>query len=190
MPETEPPLCIGVVAPFSTPESVVAEPMLAAVEGVAAASPLPVRVLARDDGRDADRAAEVVAEIFGEPGCIGIVGPKNSGSALAAAPVAAAAGLPLLLPCATADELTGDGGVVFRLCAPDRMTAAAAVELAIELGVSTLAVLADDTAYGQGLARSVRTAAESSRGQRHGRRLRERRRLPRHGRGRAVGADA
>jgi ABC-type branched-subunit amino acid transport system substrate-binding protein len=152
-------LCIGVVAPFSTEENVVARPLLAAVEGVVAESGLPVRVVARDDGRDPVQAAEAVAAILEEPGCIGFVGPKNSGTALAAAPLAAAAGCPLVLPCATADELTVDGGVVFRLCAPDRATAAAAVELAAELGVERLAVVADDTAYGIGLAAKVRAAA-------------------------------
>jgi ABC-type branched-subunit amino acid transport system substrate-binding protein len=153
--------CIGVVAPFSTEEAVVAGPLLAAVEAVIAESDLPVRVVARDDGRDPASAAEAVAAILSEPGCLGFVGPKNSGTALAAAPLAAAAGLPLVLPCATADELTGEGGVVFRLCAPDRATAAAAVELAVELGVERLAVVPDDTAYGIGLAAKVRAATEA-----------------------------
>jgi branched-chain amino acid transport system substrate-binding protein len=152
-------MCIGVVAPFSTEEAIVAGPLLAAVEQVVEESGQSVTVIARDDGRDPVRAAEVVAAILAEPGCVGLVGPKNSGSALVAAPLAAAAGLPLVLPCATADELTGERGAVFRLCAPDRLTAAAAVGLAVELGVERLAVLADDTAYGQGLARTVRAAA-------------------------------
>src|SRR5262245_50866665 len=152
-------LCLGVVAPFSTEEAIVAGPLLAAVEGAVAASGQPVRVIARDDGRDPERAAEAVAAIIGEPGCIGIVGPKNSGCALAAAPLASTAGVPLVLPCATADGLTGADGAVFRLCAPDRATASAAIELAGELGVARLAVIADDTAYGQGLARTIAAAA-------------------------------
>ena len=152
-------LCIGVVAPFSTEEAIVAGPLLDAVKRVVSASAEPVRIIASDDGRDPSRAARAVAAILAEPGCIGVVGPKNSGSALAAAPLAAAAGLPLVLPCATADELTSDDGVVFRLCAPDRLTAAAAAELARELGIGRLAVLPDDTAYGQGLAGKVRAAA-------------------------------
>ena len=155
-------MCIGVVAPFSTEEAIVAGPLLAAVRQVVEASGHPVRVIARDDGRDPARAADAVAEILSEPGCIGLVGPKNSGSALAAAPLAAAAGLPLVLPCATADELTGEGGVVFRMCAPDALTARAAIELVIELDVGRLAVLADETAYGQGLAGKLRAAAEEA----------------------------
>lgn len=153
--------CIGVVAPFSTEEAVVAGPLLAAVEEVVAASGLPVRVVAHDDGRDPARALEAVRAVLSEPGCIGLVGPKNSGSALAAVPLAAAAGVPLMLPCATADELTGEDGVVFRMCAPDRATAAAAIALTVELGVERLAVLADDTAYGRGLAAKVRLSADA-----------------------------
>ncbi len=64
-------MCIGVVAPFSTEEAIVAGPLLAAVEEVVAASGQPVRVIARDDGRDPVRAAEAVAAILAEPGCIG-----------------------------------------------------------------------------------------------------------------------
>ena len=45
-------MCIGVVAPFSTEEAIVAVPLLAAVEQVVVASGQPVRVIARDDGRD------------------------------------------------------------------------------------------------------------------------------------------
>lgn len=154
--------CIGVVAPFSTEEAVVAGPLLAAVEEVVAASGLPVRVVAHDDGRDPARALEAVRAVLSEPGCVGLVGPKNSGSALVAVPLAVAAGVPLMLPCATADELTGEDGVVFRMCAPDRATAAAAIALTVELGVARLAVLADDTAYGRGLAAKVRLSAEAA----------------------------
>jgi ABC-type branched-subunit amino acid transport system substrate-binding protein len=148
-----------VIAPFSTEEAVVAGPLLAAVEEVVAASSTSVRVVACDDGREPARAADAVGGLIAGGGCIGVVGPKNGGSALAAAPVAGAAGLPLVLPCATADELTSEGGVVFRLCAPDSATAAAAVALAVELAVQRLAVIPDDTAYGQGLARVISAAA-------------------------------
>jgi branched-chain amino acid transport system substrate-binding protein len=157
-----PDLCIGVVAPFSTEEAVVAGPLLAAVEEIVATSNPSVRVIAHDDGRDPSRAAEGVATILAESGCIGVVGPKNSGCALAAAPLATHAGVPMLLPCATADELTSDGGVVFRLCAPDRLTAAAAIDLAGILGIERFAVIADETEYGLGLAGKVRAAATAA----------------------------
>ena len=120
-----------------------------------------VEVVAIDDARDPDRAGAAIRSLVAAPGCIGVVGPKNSGSALAAAPIAAAAGLPLVLPCATADRLTGTAGTTFRLCAPDSATAAAAVDLAIEVRIDILAVLADDTEYGRYLAETVRSAAKA-----------------------------
>jgi ABC-type branched-subunit amino acid transport system substrate-binding protein len=154
--------CIGVVAPFSTEESIVAGPMLAAVEAVVDAASAPVDVVACDDARRPERAAAAVAELAARGDCLGVVGPKNGGCALAAVPVAAAAGLPLLLPCATADGLTAGSAIVFRLCAPDRLTAAAAVDLVAGLAVDRLALVADDTPYGQALAVAVRAAASGS----------------------------
>jgi branched-chain amino acid transport system substrate-binding protein len=155
---------IGFVAPLASGEAVVARPMLAAVRRGAALAAARhgtrVAVVARDDRRDPALAAELVAELAADPAVAGVVGPKNSGCARAAAPVAAAAGLPLVLPAATADDLCGLGdGWVFRLCATDRATAEAAAALCGRLGVARLAVLADQTPYGLGLAAAVRAAA-------------------------------
>ena len=149
------PLCIGVVAPFSTEEAIVAGPLLAAVEaGRRRVRPVRHRDRPRRRARSL-RAAEAVAAILAEPGCLGVVGPKNSGCALVAAPLAAAAGVPLVLPCATADELTGERRRRLPALRARPLDRCSAVELAAELGVERLAVLADDTAYGQGLARTV-----------------------------------
>jgi ABC-type branched-subunit amino acid transport system substrate-binding protein len=164
-PVNPPPLLrVGFVAPLASGEAVVARPMLAAAERgarlAAAGRGARVEVVARDDGRDPARAAELVGELAADPWLVGVVGPKNSGSARAAAPVARAAGLPLLLPAATADDLCRLGaGCVFRLCATDQATAAAAASLCRRLGVARLAVAADATAYGRGLAAAVRVAA-------------------------------
>ena len=179
-------LCIGVVAPFSTEEAIVAGPLLAAVEASSPRPVEPVRVIARDDGRDPERAAEAVAAIIAEPGCIGVVGPKNSGCALAAAPLGRGReecrwSCPALPPTGSPAPTAWSFGCARRT----RATAAAAIELAGELGVARLTVVADDTAYGQGLAATIAAAAEGS-GDHTDRRVVERRgRLPRHGRGRA-----
>jgi branched-chain amino acid transport system substrate-binding protein len=155
---------LGFVAPLASGEAVVAVPMLEAVRrGAALAGErggAPVGVVALDDARDGDRAAELVGRLAADPRVVGVVGPKNSGCALAAIPVARRAGLPLLLPAATADDLCRLGkGWLFRLCATDRATAAAAAALCRRLGVARLAVVADVTAYGTGLAEGVRRAA-------------------------------
>jgi branched-chain amino acid transport system substrate-binding protein len=155
---------LGFVAPLASGEAVVAVPMLEAVRGAAALAGerLGVRigVVALDDARDEGRAAELVGRLADDPRVVGVVGPKNSGCARSAIPVARQAGLPLLLPAATGDDLCRLGeDWVFRLCATDRATAAAAGALCRRLGVARLAVVADATAYGTGLAEGVRRAA-------------------------------
>ncbi|CAN5630312.1 hypothetical protein BH23ACT7_BH23ACT7_27650 [soil metagenome] len=159
---------VAFVAPLGTEEAVVAAPMLAAARAAAAAAGrqhgVSVGVVAFDDGRDPVRAASIVGRLGCDPCVVGVIGPKNSGSARAAAPRARAAGLPMVLPAATADDLCALGdGSVFRLCARDRDTAAACAELCVRLGVGRLAVRADETDYGRGLARAVRAAARAAR---------------------------
>jgi len=146
---------VAFIAPLSGGEGVVAGPMLEAAQR--GAGELAVEAL--DDHRDPDEAAALVERLAADERVIGVVGPKNSGSAAGAAPLAAAGGLPLLLPAATADDLCVPGGTVFRLCARDRETAAAAVRLCAALGVTRLAVQADGTAYGYNLAAAVTAAA-------------------------------
>ncbi len=155
---------IGFVAPLSSGEAVVAVPMLeAARRGAARAAGergLRVAVVELDDEREPDRAAELVRRLAADPEVIGVVGPKNSGCARAAIPVARRAELPLLLPAATADDLCQLGeGWAFRLCATDSATATAAAALCRRLGVGRLAVIPDTTPYGIGLADGVRRAA-------------------------------
>jgi branched-chain amino acid transport system substrate-binding protein len=155
------------VAPLASGEAVVAVPMLRAVRRGAALEAErhggPVEVLALDDAREPDLAAELVGRLAADPRAIGVVGPKNSGCARAAIPVARRAGLPLVLPAATADDLCRlGGGWAFRLCATDQATAAAAAALCQRLGVARLAVVADVTAYGTGLAEGVRRAAAAA----------------------------
>ncbi len=161
---------VGFVAPLSSGEAVVAVPMLEAVirgaaagSGVARRLGATVEVRPLDDDRDPARAAELVGRLAADPSVIGVVGPKNSGCARAAIPVARAAGLPLLLPAATADDLCRlGGGWVFRLCATDGATAEAAAALCLRLGVGRLAVIADATPYGAGLAAAVAEAARAA----------------------------
>ena len=156
-------LTIAVIGPLGSAERIVAQPMLTAVRAaVHRAGPVfggRVAVRELDDGRDPVQALRLVQRCIDDPDVIGVVGPKNSGSALAAQDLACASGLPLLLPAATADHLAGHG-TTLRMCAPDAATAAAAARLVTGLHVQQLWVEADDTAYGQRLADAVRVEAE------------------------------
>jgi ABC-type branched-subunit amino acid transport system substrate-binding protein len=159
-------LTIAVIGPLASAEAVVAQPMLTAVRAaVHAAGPVfggRVAVRELDDRRDPHLAEQLVQRCIDDPDVIGVVGPKNSGSALAAQDLACAAGLPLLLPAATADLLSGPG-TSLRLCARDTATATAAARLVRGLAVRSLWVEADETAYGRRLASAVRTAVGRSR---------------------------
>jgi ABC-type branched-subunit amino acid transport system substrate-binding protein len=155
-------LTIAVIAPLDGPEALGARPLLSAIRAaVQRHGPTfggRVAVRALDDRRDPDRAVELVARSIEDPDVLGVVGPRNSGSALAVADLASAAGLPLLLPAATADGLTGTSSLL-RMCAPDAATAHAAASLACDLAVRALWVESDATPYGIGLATAVRGAA-------------------------------
>ena len=158
-------LTLAVAGPFSSEERVVAGPMLAAVQkAVHQAGPVfggRVGVRALDDERDPERAVSLVRALAGDADVIGVVGPKNSGSALAVQALARDAGLPLLLPAATADDLAGPG-TTLRMCAPDRQTASTAALLLDGLGCQGVRVESDDTAYGHRLAAAVRDAVHAS----------------------------
>lgn len=90
-------------------------------------------------------------------GCV--VGHFASGAARAALPAYAAAGMPLLLPAATADDLVTPDGLAFRLCPPDRMLAASLVRDLDAGGPASLALLSDGSAHGRAMTAGVAAAA-------------------------------
>ena len=162
MPETT--ITIAVMAPFGTAEAIVADPMFTAVVTAAnqavALRSIELQILRIDDGRIPDRAIDAFMTLIEDPTLVGVIGPKNSGTALAVAPFAASSSIPLLLPCATADNLCAYE-TVWRMCATDTQTAAAAVRLALELDTRRLIILADDTSYGQNLAAVISHGADT-----------------------------
>ncbi len=159
---------IGMIGPVAGPEGVVMGPMVTAArsalaDAIAAGRADPaMRLRVLDDDRDPDRARRHVTALAADPAVVGVVGPKNSGSALACRDLADGTGLPLLLPAATAVALDGPGPVL-RLCATDADVAATATDVLLLLGPGPVRVEADDTPYGRGLAAAV-TAALAARG--------------------------
>lgn len=157
-------ITIAVMAPFGTAEAVVADPMFAAVgseaEQSVALRDIELRILRIDDRRTPDRAIDAFMALIEDPTLVGVIGPKNSGTALAVAPLAASRSIPLLLPCATADDLC-TYETVWRMCATDTQTATAAIGLAIELDTRRLLILADDTSYGRNLTAKISQRADT-----------------------------
>lgn len=119
-----------------------------------------VRMAAADAGRTADDFAWEsdgatpeggirASRRLVEAGVGAVVGHFASGAARAALPVYRKAGVGVLLPAATADELVTPDGVAFRFCPPDRELAATiADDLRDGHAISSLALRSDGSVHG------------------------------------------
>ena len=112
-----------------------------------------------DDHGDAALAAARAQDVAGDGGFAAVAGHFNSLGALAALPVYRRAGLPVLLPLATAPGLSGGGALVMRFCPDDDAQAAAIVRACRERGLPRVAVAHDGSGYGRRLAGRVLAAA-------------------------------
>ena len=112
-----------------------------------------------DDHGDAGLAAARAQDVAGDGGFAAVTGHFNSLGAHAALPVYRRAGLPVLLPLATAPGLCGGGALVMRFCPDDDAQAAAIVRACRERGLPRVAVVHDGSGYGRRLAERVLAAA-------------------------------
>jgi branched-chain amino acid transport system substrate-binding protein len=117
----------------------------------------PVRLVAADDGCGVEQA-EAAARRLVEAGVRFVVGHLCSHSALVAAAVYEAAGLPMMTTTASHPRLTEEGrGNVFRLIGRDDAQGRAGGDLlAGRWRHGRIAVLHDGSTYGEGLAAQVR----------------------------------
>ncbi len=167
VPEAE--ATLGVVLPLSGPYASFGEETL---EGVLLAAglfdgtrnqPSTVRVVVRDSGGNAARAAAAVEELAADPEVIAIVGPLTAPAAEAAAPVAEDYGVPLLT-LTSREEVAELGRYVLRIGATPRHEAERLADYAVQdLGLRRFAILYPDDDYGQEL-RSVFWEAVEARG--------------------------
>jgi len=107
--------------------------------------------------------ASVANKFASNPDIVAIAGHTFSGSTEAAIPIYNDARIPMLSPSATKETLTeGDQDVFNRIPFTDAIQGAnAAAYLYNVLGVTTLAVIHDGDAYGQGLAETVAAQFEA-----------------------------
>lgn len=117
----------------------------------------PVEVVARDDGGDGVRAAEIAQEFLGNARVVGVVGHANSGGMVGAAPLYDH-GLVAVSPSATSPEITGISPWVFRVTTNDSANGAMLARFAAELGKKRVAVLYENNVYGRDLAQAFRAA--------------------------------
>lgn len=140
----------AIVAPFSGPRSAWGELLLHAAQRRDDVDWVEVD----DEGRA--ELGRTCARRAIESGAVAVVGHFNSGGAALALPEYAAAGMPCLLPLATAPPLTALApSLVLRQCPTDDDQAHA---LVAALGGADVAVIDDCSRYGIGLAERVAAA--------------------------------
>jgi branched-chain amino acid transport system substrate-binding protein len=108
-----------------------------------------------DDQASASLAAQVSKTIIADKGVLGVVGALNSSVSNVVAQALAPARLAMISPASTNDGLTGNGWAHFsRVVSPDgAQGVAAAGYIADELKASSVYVISDNTAYGNGLSK-------------------------------------
>jgi branched-chain amino acid transport system substrate-binding protein len=163
-----PPLRIGANLPLSGDRSSYGRDalngILAAVEAINRAGGVEGRrvdLIVADNESRPERSAEVVAELDAK-GVVAVLGPLASGSAIAAAAEVQRRRLPMVLPSATLDEISGMGEYVCRICFTNRFQARVIAYFADEfLKARTFAVVSEaGSAYSEELSRLF---AESAR---------------------------
>lgn len=114
-----------------------------------------VEVVPRDDEAKNERSAQLIQELIFQRHVSALIGPVNTGAALASLPFAQQAKLPVVIPVATGTRLTRmyadqPQNYVFRVAAYDSLQAQMIAETAINgLGLRHPAIIADATNYGQ-----------------------------------------
>jgi branched-chain amino acid transport system substrate-binding protein len=123
--------------------------------------PYRLSLVALDDHADPGDAVDVARRFCSDERVVGVVGHKNSGPSLAAAPLYAAAGLAQVSPSSTTPALSKGGWkTFFRVCADDTLQGTVAARFARgALNVRNALIVHDQTDYGWPLAQSFAAAA-------------------------------
>ncbi|WP_052400454.1 branched-chain amino acid ABC transporter substrate-binding protein [Paraburkholderia ginsengisoli] len=120
---------------------------------VIAGTPTTFRLDAQDDAGD-PRIATLIAQRFIDAGVNAVVGHQSSGTSIVVARLYAAANIAEITPSATNPQFTKLGyRTTFRLLANDNFLGTAVSRYVIDtMHIRRVAVIDDQTAYGQGLA--------------------------------------
>jgi branched-chain amino acid transport system substrate-binding protein len=114
----------------------------------------PIRMVIEDDRSTPEEAATAVDKILSRDRPVALLGEVASSASLAAAPLAQAAGVPMISPSSTNPKVTEKGDYIFRVCFIDPFQGTAAAQFAYNSkGVRTVAILKDvQSDYSVGLA--------------------------------------
>ncbi|MDT4948162.1 MAG: branched-chain amino acid transport system substrate-binding protein [Pseudonocardiales bacterium] len=118
--------------------------------------PFTLTVLKSDDGGDAAKAPAAAQTLIQDPAVVGVVGPIFSGPTSATGKDYATAGLGLISPSATNEDLTKSGFTTFHRIVPtDGVEGIAAADY-LAKKYKKVFVVDDTTVYGKGVADVVR----------------------------------
>jgi branched-chain amino acid transport system substrate-binding protein len=115
----------------------------------------PVHLILRDTNSSAQEAAGVVRQLVTDSKVVALIGEIASESSLAAAPVAAELGVPMISPGSTHADVTKAGPGIFRVCFVDPFQGRVMSKFASSIGVTKAAILFDPAdPYSAALAKS------------------------------------
>jgi branched-chain amino acid transport system substrate-binding protein len=120
----------------------------------------PVQLVTGDSGDASTDIATQTADRLLQAGVNAVVGASSSGVSLTVIDKLTGAGVMMISPASTSDELTDydDGGLFFRTVPPDTLQARALADLIGGDGNNTVGILALNDPYGVGLAENTRAA--------------------------------
>ena len=116
----------------------------------------PLQVLVEDDQGKPEEAAQVVQKLISQDKVVAIIGEVASSRSLAAAPICQQAGIPMITPSSTNEQVTLVGDYIFRVCFIDPFQGEVCAKFAREnLGAKSAAILKDiRNDYSVGLAKA------------------------------------
>ncbi len=125
--------------------------------------PVRFELLAEDDAGDPKQGTAAAQKLV-DMKVNGVVGHLNSGTAIPASRLYAAAGIPQIAPSVTNPQYTRQGlKTTFRMVADDAQLGGTLGRYAVQtLKAKTVAVIDDRTAYGQGVASEFEKAAKAA----------------------------
>lgn len=124
-----------------------------------------VKIVPFDDGDDPDRAIEVANRIVADGRFVAVIGHRLSSTSMAAAPLYQAAGIPMIAPTSTADELTRDCDICYRAVF-DNSTQGKLIASYILgiLKIQSVVLISEESSYGSSLATGFEAVYEEAGG--------------------------
>lgn len=157
---------IAVLGPFTGPDREFGDALRRGAE-LAYEMFAPERTILtyRDTKGDPIRTVKEVQALASQDEVVAVVGPIFASSAVPAAAVAQAGGLPLIAPAVTEEGFASIGPYIFQLNLSPRLHGRRIGEAALKLGLKTFAVLASLDDYGRRMTQGFREAVEGGGGE-------------------------